>query len=76
MQVTVITSWPPFHVLLVRRMSRYRESTRPLVVAIPSAGMACETELFLGGQDAEQIAHLISKISQWPITGIASRRAG
>ena len=59
LQGNVITSWPPFHVLLVRRMSRYRESTLPLVVATPSAGMACETEPFFGGrQDVEDIAHL------------------
>ena len=35
------TSGPPLQVFPVRRMSRYSERTLPLVLATPSAGMAC-----------------------------------
>ena len=72
---TVITSWPPFQVLLVRRMSRYRESTLPLLAATPSAGMACETEHIFGDRDATVIAHLISTVTQWFSDGAASKGA-
>ena len=77
LQVADITSRPPFHFLLVRRMSRYRESTLPLLVATPSAGMACKTDSYFGGRhDVKDIAYPRINIAQWPSTGSASKGAG